>query len=125
MVAWIPLAWIILIAGLLISGPKDEAAELDRLDAIVSEVQDALEHEEFSHALRIADSIDYQRYDVEMERKTRFCGRMMIPPLFIYQYYMRGKNVRQMCVRHRFCKNSRNPNFLTKKRGVSYGVSLF
>lgn len=69
MVGWIPLAWIILIAGLLISGPKDEAAELDRLDAIVSEVQDALEHEEFSHALRIADSIDYQRYDVEMERK--------------------------------------------------------
>lgn len=32
MVGWIPLAWIILIAGLLISGPKDEAAELDRLD---------------------------------------------------------------------------------------------
>ena len=63
------MAWIILIAGLLISGPKDEAAELERLDAIVSEVQDALEREEFSHALRIADSIDYQRYDVEMERK--------------------------------------------------------
>lgn len=69
MVGWIPLAWIILIAGLLISGPKDEAAELERLDVIVSEVQDALEHKEFSHALRIADSIDYQRYDVEMERK--------------------------------------------------------
>lgn len=69
LVGWIPLVWIILIAGLLISGPKDEAAELERLDDIVSEVQDALEREEFSHALRIADSIDYQRYDVEMERK--------------------------------------------------------
>lgn len=69
MVGWIPLGWIIIIAALLISGPKDEAAELERLDGIVLEVQEALEHEEYSHALRIADSIDYQRYDVEMERK--------------------------------------------------------
>ena len=69
MVGWIPLLWIILIAGLLISGPKEEAAELERLENIVLEVQEALDNKEYSHALRIADSIDYQLYDVEMERK--------------------------------------------------------
>lgn len=69
MVGWIPLVWIIIIAALLITGPKEEAAELERLDNIVLDVQEALENEEYSHALRIADSIDYQRYDVEMERK--------------------------------------------------------
>lgn len=31
--------------------------------------------------------------------KTRFCGRIMIPPLFICYYCMGGGNVRQMCVR--------------------------
>lgn len=69
MVGWIPLVWIIIIASLLITGPKEEAAELERLDNIVLDVQEALQNEEYSHALRIADSIDYQKYDVEMERK--------------------------------------------------------
>lgn len=48
---------------------KEEANELKRLDAIVLDVQEALKNKEYSHALRIADSIDYQKYDVEMERK--------------------------------------------------------
>lgn len=69
MVGWIPLLWIILIVFLSISEPKDEAKELQRLENIVAEVQIALDNEEYKHALRIADSIDYQRYDVEMERK--------------------------------------------------------
>ena len=69
MVGWIPLGWIIIIAALLITGPKEEAAELERLDNIVIDVQEALSNEEYNHALRIADSIDYQLYDVEMERK--------------------------------------------------------
>jgi hypothetical protein len=59
----------VIIILLLISSPKEEAKELERLDNIVLEVQEALDNEEYKHALRIADSIDYQRYDVEMERK--------------------------------------------------------
>lgn len=69
LVGWIPLLWIILIVFLSISEPKEEAKELQRLENIVVEVQEALDNEEYKHALRIADSIDYQRYDVEMERK--------------------------------------------------------
>lgn len=63
------LPWIIIIVYCSISAPKEEAKELERLESIVVEVQEALDNEEFKHALRIADSIDYQRYDVEMERK--------------------------------------------------------
>lgn len=69
LIGWVPLLWIILIVALSISGPKEEAAELQRLEDIVIEVQVALDKEEYKHALRIADSIDYRRYDVEMERK--------------------------------------------------------
>ncbi len=69
LVGWIPLLWIILIVFLGISEPKAEAKEIERLENIVIEVQLALDNNEFKHALRIADSIDYQRYDVEMERK--------------------------------------------------------
>ena len=61
--------WIVIIALLLITNPKEEAKELERLDNIVLDVQQALNNKEYSHAIRIADSIDYQRYDVEMERK--------------------------------------------------------
>ena len=39
------------------------------MENIIIDVQEALSNEEYSHALRIADTIDYQRYDVEMERK--------------------------------------------------------
>lgn len=61
LVGWIPLLWIIIIAGLMISSPKDEAKELSRLDAIVVDVKDALDKSEYKLALRTADSIDYQR----------------------------------------------------------------
>lgn len=66
---WIPLLWIIIIVSLSISEPKEEAKELQRLENIVVEVQEALDNEEYKLALKNADSIDYQRYDVEMERK--------------------------------------------------------
>lgn len=69
MIGWVPIVWIVIIMILVITNPKEEAKELERLDNIVLDVQQALDDEEYSHALRIADSIDYQRYDMEMERK--------------------------------------------------------
>ena len=69
MFGWMPIAWIIIAVSLMIIGPKEEAKEIERLDNIVLDVQQALESGEYAHALRIADSIDYQRYDMEMERK--------------------------------------------------------
>lgn len=65
MVGWVP----VLFVSLMITGPKEETKEIERLDNIVLEVQQALDSGEYAHALRIADTIDYQRYDVEMERK--------------------------------------------------------
>lgn len=64
-VGWIPL----LLVALIISAPKEEAKEIERLEAIVDDVQKALEKKEYKLALSTADSIDYQLYDVEMERK--------------------------------------------------------
>lgn len=65
LIGWIPF----LLAFLVISAPKEEAKEIDRLEAIIDEVQDALEKKEYKLALNTADSIDYQLYDVDMERK--------------------------------------------------------
>ena len=64
--------WVLLfvvVLPLIISAPKKEAQEIERLENIVIEVQEALDAGEYRHALRIADSIDYQRYEVESERK--------------------------------------------------------
>lgn len=69
MFGWIPVVFIITIISLSITEPKAEAKELERLKNIVSEVQTALNNKEYKLALRIADTIDYQRNDVEMERK--------------------------------------------------------
>lgn len=69
LIGWLPLLWAVILIPLIISAPKNEAKENERLEAIVTEVQDALEKKEYKLALNIADSIDYQRYDVEMERK--------------------------------------------------------
>ena len=66
---WVPLILLLIIVSTFITEPKEESQELERLENIVIDVQTALENEEYKHALRIADSIDYQRYDVEMERK--------------------------------------------------------
>lgn len=66
---WIPLLVVVMIVALVVWEPKEEEKELERLDKIVIEVQQALDNGEYKHALRIADSIDYQRYDAEMERK--------------------------------------------------------
>lgn len=69
LIGWIPLLWIIIIIYSIISEPKEEAKELQRLENIVAEVQEALDNEEYKHALRIAESIDCQLYDAEMKRK--------------------------------------------------------
>ena len=62
---------IIIVLAIILTplSKKEETAELERLDSIVLDIQKALENEEYNHALRIADSIDYQRYHAEMERK--------------------------------------------------------
>lgn len=65
MLGWLPIVLVALIVANFIEEPK----EIKRLEAIVVEVQDALENSEYKLALNLADSIDYQRYDVEMERK--------------------------------------------------------
>ena len=69
MLSWMPIVLILIIVEFSIFIPKWEKEEIDRLDNIVLDVQRALESGEYSHALRIAESIDYQRSDVEMERK--------------------------------------------------------
>lgn len=69
MLGWIPAALILVIIEFVIFIPKWEREEIERLDGIVLEVQQALDSGEYSHALRLADSIDYQRHDVEMERE--------------------------------------------------------
>ena len=46
MVGWVPLMWIVIIALLLITNPKEEAKELERLDNIVLDVQQALNNKE-------------------------------------------------------------------------------
>lgn len=59
----------IIIILALISNPGLEKEEIERLENIVNDVQIAMNNKEWKHALRIADSIDYQRFDTEMERK--------------------------------------------------------
>lgn len=69
MLGWMPVAFGIGITVSLVFEPKWEAEEIERLENIVIEVEDALDDKEYRHALRLADSIDYQRYEVEQERK--------------------------------------------------------
>jgi len=69
MFGWMPIFFIVVFGILSITEPKAEREEIERLESIVVEVQQALENKEYRHALRIADSIDYQRYEVDMERK--------------------------------------------------------
>lgn len=69
MLGWVPVVFGVVITILLVFGPRWEAEEIERLENIVIEVEEALDDKEFKHALRLADSIDYQRNDVEMERK--------------------------------------------------------
>lgn len=64
-----PILLVFLIVFVGVSSPKWEAEEIERLDNIVLDVQQALDKGEYSNALRIAESIDYQRNDAEMERK--------------------------------------------------------
>jgi hypothetical protein len=69
LIGWIPLAYIFIFVFANTSQRKSEAKEIARLEAIVVDVQEAIENREYKYALMSADSIDYQRYDIEMERK--------------------------------------------------------
>lgn len=69
LLGWIPILLVVEFGILGVTGPKSEKAEIERLEGIVIEVQQALDNKEYKHALRIADSIDYQRYEIDMERK--------------------------------------------------------
>lgn len=66
---WLPILFIVIFTILSVTQPKAEKGEIERLENIVAEVQQALDNKEYKHALRIADSIDYQRYEIDMERK--------------------------------------------------------
>lgn len=74
---WIPLGIIIIIIN-AITYPKREAKELQRLNVIVSDIQTALNNEEYKHALRIADSIEFQLPDTEKKREWDICREYWI-----------------------------------------------
>ena len=69
MIGWLPLLWIIIIVDLIITNPQREKEEISRMENIEIEVQTALERGEYKLALRTVDSMDYQGYDIEQERK--------------------------------------------------------
>lgn len=64
---WIPLFAIIVFTTIHISEVNTEKNEIRRLEAIVVEVQEALEDGEYKHALRLAESIEYEEYDDALE----------------------------------------------------------
>jgi len=61
--------FIVLIIFVNVQSSRDKEKEDARLDAIIEDICDALEAGEYKHALRIADSMDYQGYSVETERE--------------------------------------------------------
>ena len=65
----LPLMFFMTFMIVNTSVPREETKALERLEKIVVEVQVALDNEEYKHALRIADSINYQGYSVEIQRK--------------------------------------------------------
>lgn len=65
----IPLLCAIIVIPMKIFSSKDEEREIKRLEAIVDEVQDALEQKEYKLALNNAVSIDYQGKDTELDRQ--------------------------------------------------------
>lgn len=67
MFAWIPLFPIIVFTTIHISEVNTEKNEIRRLEAIVVEVQEALVDGEYKHALRLAESIEYEEYDDALE----------------------------------------------------------
>lgn len=68
MVGWIPLMLVCEIIYFGISFPKDNAKEEIRLEAIVADVETALEQNDYKLALRNAESMEYKGHDAERER---------------------------------------------------------
>lgn len=69
--AWIlPIVAVaIILIDTKISGPKAEAAEIARLSAIVTDIENALENGEYKLALMNAETLEYGRYDSEQKRQ--------------------------------------------------------
>lgn len=63
------LFFALLLIPALTSSSRKEAAEIKRLETIEKDVQAALDKKEYKYALNMADSIDYQRFDIATERK--------------------------------------------------------
>ena len=69
LLGWLPMSWVILIIGSSFLARRYEAKEEDRLEAIVKEVEDAVESKNYGFALRNAESIEYNGEDKESERR--------------------------------------------------------
>lgn len=67
MFAWIPIFFIGTMVLINVSDANEKATEITRLEGIVSEIQVALDNGEYDHALRLADSLDYSKYDRTLE----------------------------------------------------------
>ena len=63
------ICFIIFLVVLGMAGKDSESKALKQLENLETEVQDALDKGEYKHALLIADSIDYQGYNVDLEKK--------------------------------------------------------
>lgn len=68
MTGWIPLMWVGIIIYASIIGPKDNAKEEIRLEAIVADIGTAMEQNDYKLALRNAESMEYKGHDAERER---------------------------------------------------------
>ena len=68
MLGWIPLMLVCEIIYFGISFPKDNAKEETRLEAIVVDIEIALEQKDYKLALRNAESMEYKGHDAERER---------------------------------------------------------
>ncbi len=63
------LLWTIIIVSFSISESKAEKEEQERLEAIIKEINIALENREYKLALMNAETLEYRKYDSEQERQ--------------------------------------------------------
>lgn len=68
LLGWIPLMLVCEIIYSVISFPKDNAKEEIRLEAIVADIDTAMEQNDYKLALRNAESMEYKGHDAERER---------------------------------------------------------
>lgn len=78
MVGWLPLMLACEFIYFDISFPKDNAKEEKRLEAIVVDIEEALEQNDYKLALRNAESMEYKGHDAERERWWRIKKETLI-----------------------------------------------